>query len=164
MNKVTYKVRCEESQTWLYLDSPNQQKCYCDECDEDHDITNLKVISIKEEPEHEETKPEALLLQEVSTKKEFKISDQGIFGRSGDYNSHLMNDEKMWETISNEHLKFSHEGNDWFVEHIGRNPTVVNGKILTKGERTLVPESNGRINIAAVIFKFKREGCEINAN
>ena len=151
-----YFVKCSECSSRIEIDDINQKEFYCDEDERtfliDGFINRIDTCYPETEISSEGlTSSSVLVLEEIRTKHKFIIEHEGVFGRYGDFDSDfLLSDENLFGTISGEHLDITKDGNSWFIEWVGRNPTILNNIRLNKCERYRISE--GRLRMGTVIF------------
>lgn len=156
-----YFVKCMECKNDVILKKGDEVEFFCEECGFSYPIDGLNHrIQVRDIVVQDalSTVPSSILvtneliLEERISKYRIHIGvEGGILGRYGDYDPEFFQENNML-MVSGEHLIVSHNNGDWYVEHIGRNSTKLDGMELEKGLKFIL-RNDQVIRMANVSFK-----------
>lgn len=138
------------------IENENQTSFYCEECEVTVKIDGI-VHRIQAHlitpPELKNLYTDELILKERVTKHQFIITQEGgILGRYGDFEPEIFQTNN-WLYVAGEHLLINYEKGDWYIEHIGSNPTFLDRMKLEKGMKFIIRDGQ-ILKLANITFEI----------
>lgn len=155
-----YFVKCMECKNDVILKKSDEVEFYCEECGLSYPIDGLNHrIQVRDIIVQESLNTDfssisntnELILEERISNHRIHIGVEGVLGRYGDFEPEFFQENNML-MVSGEHLIVSHDNGDWYVEHIGRNSTKLDGMELERGLKFILKRDQV-LRMANVSFK-----------